>query len=224
MASVPWWTTLLTALSGSLVGGLFTFAGVAWSQRATRERELTMDRMRHSRERADQLRETQRQLYVDMAEHVEDRQAWYDNLQAGTGQPANLAKLTLHRNQLTARVKLYTSPVVQQLWVTFVAANETIVANIDLGNFHQDQYGDWVLEDRTCVPRAQATADLMIAAIRVALTDEGSGARGLDDEEARLIAEVEALPAHPYGEPKPELIADIRAEAFARLRASVAEA
>jgi hypothetical protein len=220
MASTPWWATLLTALSGSLVGGLFTFAGVAWSQRATRERELTIDRLRHFRDKADRLRETQRQLFVDMAEHVEDRQAWYDNLEAGTGRAADLAKLTLHPNQLTGRVKLYTSPVVQQLWVTFLAANATIVSNIDLGNYQQDRWGGGVLEDRTCVPRAQAAADLMTAAIRAGLSDEGSDTLGLDDAEARLIAEVEALPTHPHSEPNDELIAEIRTEAFARLRAN----
>ncbi|MEU1965885.1 hypothetical protein ABZ541_19420 [Micromonospora sediminicola] len=218
MASVPW-ATLLTALSGSLVGGLFTLAGVAWSERATHQREVTMDRLRRSQDRADRLREAQRQLFVDMAEYVEDRQAWYDNIEAGTGSPADLAKLTLHPNQLTGRVKLYASPVVQQLWVTFLAANATIVANIDLGNFHQDQWSDFVLDDRTCVPRARAAAVLMIAGLRAALSNEMSDALELDDEAARLVAEVEALPAHPHSEPDPELIAEIRMEAFARLRA-----
>ncbi|WP_147457509.1 hypothetical protein [Micromonospora sp. CV4] len=218
MASTPDWATLLTALSGSLVGGLFTFAGVAWSQRATRERELTIDRMRHSRDKADRLRETRRQLLVDMAEYVEDRQAWYDNMENGAGGAADLAKLTLHPNQLTGRVKLYAPPVLQQLWVTLIAANATIVWNIDLGNYQQDEWGGGALDDSTCVPRAQAAADLMTAGIRAALSDEGSEVLGLDDAEARLIAEVSALPTHPHRKPNDELIAEIRAEAFNRLR------
>ncbi len=155
-----------------------------------------------------------------MAEYVEDRQAWYDNMENGTGRAADLAKLTLHPNQLTGRVKLYAPPGLQQLWVTLLAANATIVWSIDLGNYQQDEWGGGTLDDRTCVPRAQAAADLMTAGIRSTLGDEGSEMLGLDDMEARLIAEVNALPTHPHRERNDELIAEIRAEAFTRLRAN----
>ncbi|MFF5219485.1 hypothetical protein, partial [Micromonospora sp. NPDC000442] len=89
-----------------------------------------------------------------------------------------------------------------------------------LGNYQQDEWGGGALDDRTCVPRAQAAADLMTAGIRSALTDEGSEVLGLDDMEARLIAEVNALPTRPHRESNDELIAEIRAEAFNRLRAN----
>ncbi|MER7586914.1 hypothetical protein ABTW72_05180 [Micromonospora sp. NPDC127501] len=220
MTPTPWWATLLTALGGSLVGGLFTFAGAAWSQRATRERELTMDELRHARHRADQLRDIRHQLFVDMAEHVEDRQVWYENINAGRNRAADLATLGVHRNQLTGRVKLYTTPVVQQVWLTLIRADGVIDDEINMGHYHHDQSGDAGLYDERCVPRAQAAAALMTAAIRLALAGDDAQTLTLDDEEALLLAEVRALPAHPYLTPTPELVSEICSEAFARLRAA----
>ncbi len=154
-----------------------------------------------------------------MAEYMEDRQAWYENIQAEFDRAADLAKLALHPNQLSARVKLYAPPVLQRLWVTFHAANARVVDNIALGNFHQDQWGT-TLDDQACVPRAKAAAILMTAGIRATLNSDPGAPLALDEERRRILAEIKALPVHPDAPQDAEVLNDVCAEAFALLSAS----
>ncbi|MDG4764480.1 hypothetical protein O7632_10240 [Solwaraspora sp. WMMD406] len=155
-----WQTAVISTLSG-LVGGLLALTGSWLTQQSTKKRESE----RWERELQKQRDDRVAQVYLDAAEFAENTRAWLKT----SGDPfirAELATLSVHENQLSARIRLFGGRSANAVWIKFMEDLGVIRAQIAYGNIAHDKYGQEYLEDSKCEPRAEVSSVIVLLAFR----------------------------------------------------------
>jgi hypothetical protein len=157
------WIPVISAVLGFLAG----ISGTWLTQRATRQLESD----RWEREQTRTRQQEVLQLYVDVAEYIEDRIGWMKNADwANDGYDP--AALRLHRAQLGARVKTLAARRVVVAWESFGRAVEDIRDNYRLGNMKEiPELNTATLSDEALIPKAIVGGEIVLLIIRSLVED-----------------------------------------------------
>jgi hypothetical protein len=153
------WVPVISAVLGLFAG----LSGTWLTQRSTRKLESD----RWAREQLSSRRQAVRQLYIDVAEYIEDRISSLEKSDLGIGGHA-VPDFVKHQSQLGGRIKLFGSSHLIVGWEEFQFALDAIDVNWEYGNFSQrDDLPDRSdLDDQTLVPKAVVTGEVVLRIIR----------------------------------------------------------
>ncbi|WP_426511998.1 hypothetical protein ACPPVO_16040 [Dactylosporangium sp. McL0621] len=172
---VALWVPLASGALG-IVGAL---AGVGLTQRATRdredrrwERERELDQVRYERERLERQRERRAALYVDIAEYVQDQQSILElTTDEYASRRAEIPNLQ-HPDRLTARVRLYATPQVDESWSALVRAVEGIDWEWTEGDINHGTHGSWLDPDNAAVVELDKAIKKLQSVLRATVDEE----------------------------------------------------
>ena len=170
----PLTLTLLIALGGSLIGGLFTLAGGWLNARLNRTKDKIERDARWEREDKQRIYTERRQLLIDVAEAVEARKSWLDMIDYGLRHD-EAAPLVAPQFQLGARVKLFGSLALNLAWHEFIDHVQAVEMEINLGNMHEGiDTNRTELDNQNACPDAQLHGDVVLALTGILMVDAGS--------------------------------------------------
>ncbi len=121
--TTPLWVPIVAAVVSGIAGIAGALGGAALVQRATRERE----ERQYRRLRSDARRELMRQLYLDMAQHVEATEDWLFRV---TDDVTPWSDVTAHYEiptiRLTPRVELFSDADMFDAWRKYLHQMEIL--------------------------------------------------------------------------------------------------
>lgn len=167
-------------LASGALGIAGALAGTAITQRATRRREdrrwnrdRELDLIRHERERAERQRERRMELYVDLAEYVQNERSTLDaSTDEYAGRRDQLQDLK-HPDRLTARVNLYAPVQVREPWAALVRAGELVRWEWTEGDVNHSSHNSWFDEDNPAVMKMDQAIKEMHAALAKVIDVDG---------------------------------------------------
>lgn len=126
----PWWVSLVAAgiaVLGGAAGAGITHGLTARRDRQQFERLTARQDAEWRRQRADKLRDTRAQLYLDLMEFLENltQQLNYDP--AAVVRPRPPIPDVHHPGRLNARIRLYADSVLHAAWVVLEDANHEVL-------------------------------------------------------------------------------------------------
>lgn len=203
----PLWITLLVAALGALVGGLFSLCGVWLTARSNRIKEGAERTARWDREDQQKIVDDRRQLIIDIAESVEERQSWVRSVDYGFKHDG-AASLVAPKFQTRARIKIFGSAPLNRLWDMMDEYLKAMESEMLLGNVHADfETNRTELDNQHLAPAAKFYGDVLVLALRMmmetglekievdTLLKKVAGLRGINKDE-RYRKELDAWVGH----------------------------